>query len=219
MVLYSEEESEIKEDIPFNILRTVIQFSDWDAYTKAEGTQKKSPYYIAGPRLRCSRISQETKTKEKACISKRPLPPAGRPFLRKPFSAQDTKQSSKGEVTWRSACEEQGELVPSEPLCLANGLSPKTLREDLVNRVVSTILSSFCSTDPKHRRLAESEVSEVDDPLKQPIEKRSQNEMGVVGTKEEDSNEKFEEMVNQMVHSALSNVLQESSSQQDIAMM
>ncbi|XP_025064224.1 fibrous sheath-interacting protein 2-like [Alligator sinensis] len=218
MVFYSEEESEIEEGILSNFLPTVLQFSEQNTRTKSEGTQK-SPYYTAASRLRSSRTSKEIKTKEKAFASKRPLPPIGRPLSRKPCSAQDTKPSPKGEVTWRPVCEEHGELMTSEPSCRANDLSLKTLMEDLVNIFVSTILNSVCSTGPKHRRLAERDASKIADPLKQTIEKiMPQYEMDVVGITDEEqySSEEYEETVNQVVHSAYSNVLQESGSQQDI---
>ncbi|XP_019374214.1 PREDICTED: fibrous sheath-interacting protein 2 [Gavialis gangeticus] len=218
MVFYSEEESEIEEGILSNFLQTVLQFSEQNTCTKSEGTQK-SPYYTAAPRLRSSRTSKEIKTKEKAFASKRPLPPIGRPLSRKPCSAQETKPCPKGEVTWRPVCEEHGELMTSEPSCRANNLSLKTLMEDLVNRFVSTILNSVCSTGPKHRRLAERDASKIADPLKQSIDKiMPQYEMDVVGITDEEqySTKEYEETVNQVVYSAYSNVLQESGSQQDM---
>ncbi|XP_030430083.1 fibrous sheath-interacting protein 2-like [Gopherus evgoodei] len=74
MVIYSEEETEMEEEIPSRLCPTIHKFSERDAHTPSEVT-KKSMYYMSAPTARPSRPSLGTITKQRAISSRMTLPP------------------------------------------------------------------------------------------------------------------------------------------------
>ncbi|XP_039343849.1 fibrous sheath-interacting protein 2-like isoform X2 [Mauremys reevesii] len=221
MVIYSEEETEMEEEIPSRLCPTIHKFSDRDAHTSSEVT-KKSMYYMSAPTTRPSRPSLGTITKQRAISSRMTLPPIGKQFPRKPFSPLGVMKSPRDETRHRQVYEEHCQFMsthetkyqlPQSQDCAL----PAIVVEEIISKLVSTILNSVCSTSLEHTRcLSKTEVNEITDTLKQSVKKRmSKNKISLVGAADEDQhlNPGYEDIVNQVVQSIYNSVLQETGSQ------
>ncbi|KAG6932684.1 fibrous sheath interacting protein 2 [Chelydra serpentina] len=221
MVIYSEEETETEEEIPSCLCPTFPKFSARDAHTPSEVT-KKSVYYMSAPTTRPSRPLLGTITKQRAISSRMTLPPIGKQFPRKPFSPLGIMKSPRDEARHRQVCEEHCQFMSTHETKYhlsqsQDGALPAIVVEEIINKLVSTILNSVCSTSLEHKRcLSQTEVNEITDTLKQSIKKRmSTNKISLVEAADEDQhlNPEYEDTVNQVVRSIYNNVLQETGSQ------
>ncbi|XP_025034454.2 fibrous sheath-interacting protein 2-like [Pelodiscus sinensis] len=219
MVIYSEEETEVEEDIPSHLCPTIHKCSEQDAYTTE--VTKKSTYYISAP-TRASRPSLGTITKQRAISSRMTLPPIGKQFSRKPFSPLVTIKCPRDEAKHRQVYEGHCEFMPAhETKCqpsqsLDDALPAKGV-EEIISRVVTTVLNSVCSTSLEYTKsLSKTEVNEITETLKQSVEKiMSTNKISLVGAADEDQDLSPEhgDTVTHVVDNIYSNVLQESGSQ------
>ncbi|CAM5165796.1 unnamed protein product [Natator depressus] len=221
MVIYSEEETEMEEEIPSRLCPTIHKFSARDAHTTSE-VIKKSAYYMSAPTARPSRPSLGTITKQRAISSRMTLPPIGKQFPRKSFSPLGIMKSPRDEARQSQVSEEHCQLMSTHETKyqlsqLQDGALPAIVVEEIISKLVSTILNSVCSTSLEHKRcLSKTEVNEITDTLKQSIKKRmSTNKSSLVGAADEDQhlNPEYEDTVNQVVCSIYNSVMQESGSQ------
>ncbi|CAM4615237.1 unnamed protein product [Caretta caretta] len=221
MVIYSEEETEMEEEIPSRLCPTIHKFSARDAHTTSE-VIKKSAYYLSAPTARPSRPSLGTITKQRAISSRMTLPPIGKQFPRKSFSPLGIMKSPRDEARQSQVSEEHCQLMSTHETKyqlsqLQDGALPAIVVEEIISKLVSTILNSVCSTSLEHKRcLSKTEVNEITDTLKQSIKKRmSTNKISLVGAADEDQhlNPEYEDTVNQVVCSIYNSVMQETGSQ------
>ncbi|TFK04381.1 Fibrous sheath-interacting protein 2 [Platysternon megacephalum] len=221
MVIYSEEETEIEEEIPSRLCPTIHKFSERDAHTPSEVT-KKSMYYMSASTARPSRPSLGTITKQRAISSRMTLPPIGKQFPRKPFSPLGIMKSPRDEARHRQVYEEHCQFMSTHETMYQLSQSqdctlPAIVVEEIISKLVSTILNSVCSTSLEHKRcLSKTEVNEITDTLKQSVKKRmSKNKISLVGAADEDQhlNPEYEDTLNQVVQSIYNSVLQETGSQ------
>ncbi|XP_065412553.1 fibrous sheath-interacting protein 2-like isoform X2 [Chrysemys picta bellii] len=221
MVIYSEEETEMEEEIPSRLCPTIHKFSERDAHTPSEVT-KKSMYYMSAPTARPSRPSLGTITKQRAVSSRMTLPPIGKQFPRKPFSPLGIMKSPRDEARHRQVYEEHCRFMSTHETKYQLSQSqdcalPAIVVEEIISKLVSTILNSVCSTSLEHKRcLSKTEVNEITDTLKQSVKKSmSKNKISLVGATDEDQhlNPEYEDTVNQVVQSIYNSVLQETGSQ------
>ncbi|CAM5140194.1 unnamed protein product [Eretmochelys imbricata] len=221
MVIYSEEETEMEEEIPSHLCPTIHKFSARNAHTTSE-VIKKSAYYMSAPTARPSRPSLGTITKQRAISSRMTLPPIGKQFPRKSFSPLGITKSPRDEARQSQVSEEHCQLMSTHETKyqlsqLQDGALPAIVVEEIISKLVSTVLNSVCSTSLEHKRcLSKTKVNEITDTLKQSIKKRmSTNKISLVGAADEDQhlNPEYEDTVNQVVCSIYNSVMQETGSQ------
>ncbi|XP_044885732.1 fibrous sheath-interacting protein 2-like isoform X2 [Mauremys mutica] len=221
MVIYSEEETEMEEEIPSCLCPTIHKFSERDAHTSSE-VSKKSMYYMSAPTTRPCRPSLGTITKQRAISSRMTLPPIGKQFPRKPFSPLGVMKSPRDETRHRQVYEEHCQFMSTHETKYQLSQSqdcalPAIVVEEIISKLVSTILNSVCSTSLEHTKcLSKTEVNEITDTLKQSVKKRmSKSKISLVRAVDEDQhlNPGYEDIVNQVVQSIYNSVLQETGSQ------